>query len=214
MTIQHQEQHQQALLSLSCRQHEEGEGEEELMLRLKQQQQITDAHFVQSSSSSIHHLLDRSEHSDTSVSSLSSCLSLADADATADDFDNDSLHCCELAVHRDETTATATTTTTTFTTSRASVSLHRSILRNKNGSFSSSSSFLSSSRYSNNEQHQQRRQEEQHSTRFSLKGPDMKFFERHPVQELSNLFYDDDEIAQFQHEAWCEECGLDPKQFE
>ena len=191
MTIQQQEQHQQAFLSSSSqqqqrKQQQNEEGKRTLLVQQQQQEPTTDAHFVKSTSS--HHLMDHSEHSHTSASSSSS-FSLAGASAASDDLDN-SFHFSELAVP--ETSALNSATAPT------SVSFHRSILRNKNGSFSSSS-------------HQQQHQQ---SARFSLEEPQIKEFERYSTQEFDDLFYDDDEIAQFQHEAWCEECGLDPKEFE
>ena len=136
-----------------------------------------------SSSSSVHHLMDRSGHSHTSAS-FSPSFSLAGTSAASDDSDN-SFHFSELAIT--ETTSSNSTTTT-------SVSFRRPILQNKNGSFSSSSSSI----------HQQ-------SARYSLDEPLIKKDLRYSVQAFDDLFHDDDEIAQFQHEVWCKECGLDPK---
>lgn len=51
------------------------------------------------------------------------------------------------------------------------------------------------------------------SVRFS-EACDVVEVEKFPVAEFSNLFYDGEEIANFRHEAWCEECGLDPKEFQ
>ena len=43
---------------------------------------------------------------------------------------------------------------------------------------------------------------------------DVKNVPRFPIEEFSNLFYEDEEIAQFRYEAFCEDCGFDPKEFQ
>lgn len=35
-----------------------------------------------------------------------------------------------------------------------------------------------------------------------------------PIKDFSDYFYDEEEIAEFRYEAWCEECGFDPQQFQ
>lgn len=191
MTMTIQQQQQQTLLSTSPQQEE---------TQLKQQQ--AEAHLVtsqqdqeqgQQEQREQRQLLDRSEHSDTSLSSSSSSLfSSSPLAADAGDLDT-SFHFSELASNP----SGLVTPTSTSVSMSMSASFHRSILRNKNGSFSCSSALSTN-----------------HSARFSLEEPQVLLVPKHPVQEFSALFYDDEEIAQFQHEAWCEECGLDPKEFE
>jgi hypothetical protein len=40
-----------------------------------------------------------------------------------------------------------------------------------------------------------------------------KVVERIPRDSFHDVFYDDDEIAEFRHQAFMEECGLDPAEF-
>jgi hypothetical protein len=51
------------------------------------------------------------------------------------------------------------------------------------------------------------------SVRFSS-DVDVVAVPKFPIEEFSNLFYELEEIAQFRHDAWCEECGFDPAEFQ
>lgn len=53
-----------------------------------------------------------------------------------------------------------------------------------------------------------------HSAHFSLDMVEVVMVPKLDLDSFSTLFYDDEEIAQFRHEAFCEECGLDPTKFQ
>ena len=52
-----------------------------------------------------------------------------------------------------------------------------------------------------------------HSVRFSTQKDDVLTYPKPSIEDLPDLFYDDDEIAQFRYDAFCEECGFDADDF-
>lgn len=53
-----------------------------------------------------------------------------------------------------------------------------------------------------------------HSARFSLASSQVIEVPKLPVEDLPDLFYDDDELAQMRHEAFCESLGINPSDFD
>jgi hypothetical protein len=52
-----------------------------------------------------------------------------------------------------------------------------------------------------------------HSAHFSLDMVEVLMIPKLDSHSFSTLFYDDEELAQFRYEAFCEKCGLDPTEF-